>query len=150
MRITQEQRGQIEERIRAAMDRLLRGDIPPGAKCDVKTLANESGVSRAAIYSTYLHLKEEFEHRRDQLGESSGSTDPREAQIARLKHQVGQLRSRIEKRDEELEQLKGFRVVALSRLAAQHDEITRLRATVSNRGNVQGVRVSDSRGYRGP
>jgi hypothetical protein len=39
MRITAEQRKQNEARIRAAMDRLLRGDIPPGGRCDVKTLA---------------------------------------------------------------------------------------------------------------
>ncbi|MEV0053252.1 hypothetical protein AB0H34_22455 [Saccharopolyspora shandongensis] len=45
------------------MDRPLRGETPPGGKCDVKTLATASGITRAALYSTYLGLKEEFEQR---------------------------------------------------------------------------------------
>lgn len=57
MKITPQQRQQNEDRIRAAMDRILHGDYAEGGKCDVKTLARESGVSRAAIYSTYAHLK---------------------------------------------------------------------------------------------
>jgi hypothetical protein len=28
-----------EQRIRAAADQLISGDIPPGGRCDVKTLA---------------------------------------------------------------------------------------------------------------
>jgi hypothetical protein len=39
MRITADQRAANEDRIRAAIDRLLRGEIPPGGRCDVKTLA---------------------------------------------------------------------------------------------------------------
>jgi hypothetical protein len=39
MRISADQRQQNEARIRAAIDRLLAGDIPPGGKCDIKTLA---------------------------------------------------------------------------------------------------------------
>ena len=61
MRTTAEQRRQTEQQIRAAADALLRGDIPPDGKCDVTTLARQAGVSRAALYRTYPHLKEEFE-----------------------------------------------------------------------------------------
>ena len=43
MRITTAQRTENENRIRAAMDRLLRGEIPPGGNCDIKTLAREAG-----------------------------------------------------------------------------------------------------------
>jgi hypothetical protein len=43
MRITAAQRIQNENRVRAAMDRLLRGEIPPGGNCDIKTLALEAG-----------------------------------------------------------------------------------------------------------
>jgi hypothetical protein len=39
MRITAAQRIRNENRIRAAIDRLLRGEIPPGGNCDIKTLA---------------------------------------------------------------------------------------------------------------
>ncbi|MGW5219905.1 hypothetical protein ACWEQA_18730 [Nocardia sp. NPDC004085] len=35
-RLTDQARTQKEAQIRAAMDRLLRGEIPPGGKCDVK------------------------------------------------------------------------------------------------------------------
>jgi hypothetical protein len=45
MRITAAQRTANENRIRAAMDRLLRGEIPPGGRCDIKTLAVETGFS---------------------------------------------------------------------------------------------------------
>ena len=63
MTISEAQRRQTEERIRAAGDRLLRGQIPPGGGCDIQTLAIEAGVSRASLYRTYLHLKNEFEQR---------------------------------------------------------------------------------------
>jgi hypothetical protein len=39
VRISAAQRIQNENRIRAAMDRLLRGEIPPGGSCDITTLA---------------------------------------------------------------------------------------------------------------
>ena len=52
MRISAAQRIQNENRIRAAMDRLLRGEIPPGGNCDVKTLAHQAGVDRTAFYGT--------------------------------------------------------------------------------------------------
>ncbi|MGY6657644.1 hypothetical protein ACXIZN_36335 [Amycolatopsis sp. TRM77291] len=139
MRITEEQRRQTEERIRAAMDRLLRGELPPGGKCDVKTLAAESGVARAAIYTTYLHLKEEFEQRRDQLREAGVIPDPREDQIERLKEQVTELRERLTARDEEIVVLKTFRTSAVSRLAAQHAEILRLREAMRQQGTVRGL-----------
>lgn len=69
MRITATQRGQNENRIRAAMDRLLRGEIPPDGGCDVKTLALEAGVDRTAFYGNrpYAHLRTEFEQRVQQL-----------------------------------------------------------------------------------
>lgn len=38
-RLDQQTRVQKEATIRAAMDRILRGELPPGGKCDVKTLA---------------------------------------------------------------------------------------------------------------
>ncbi|MEU0283471.1 hypothetical protein [Streptomyces sp. NPDC006195] len=62
--LSHQQREQIERRIRAAIDRLLAGQIPPGGACDIKTLAREAGVSRAALYRTWGHLKDEFEKRR--------------------------------------------------------------------------------------
>jgi hypothetical protein len=42
MRISAQQRQQNETRIRAVMDRLLSGEIPPGGKCDIETLAREA------------------------------------------------------------------------------------------------------------
>lgn len=65
MRISAAQRTENENRIRAAMDRLLRGEIPPGGKRDIKTLAIEAAVERTAFYGTrpYAHLRVEFERR---------------------------------------------------------------------------------------
>jgi hypothetical protein len=65
MRISAAQRIQNENRIRAAMDRLLRGEIPPDGNCDIKTLASQAGVDRTAFYGSrpYAHLRIEFEQR---------------------------------------------------------------------------------------
>ncbi len=43
MTISAARRRQNEDSIRAAIDRLLRGQIPAGGGCDVKTLAQEAG-----------------------------------------------------------------------------------------------------------
>lgn len=144
MRITEQQRKQTEDRIRAAADRLLRGELPPGGKCDVKTLAVESGVTRAALYSTYVHLKEDFERRRDNLRAAGEIPDPREDQIARLRQKITTLQERIIKQDNEIAELTAFRNLAVSRLAAQHEEIIRLRSARTDRNNVHVLHTSAS------
>lgn len=127
MRTSPEQRRQAERRIRAAADALLRGDIPPDGKCDVTTLARQAGVSRAALYRSYPHLKEEFERRLAALRAGGTAPDPRDAQITRLKADNDELRRKLAGRDTAIRDLEQFRTLALSRLAAQHDEIRRLR-----------------------
>ncbi|MGD9960483.1 hypothetical protein [Nocardioides sp.] len=129
MRISAEQRQQNETRIRTAMDRLLRGQIPPGGKCDIKTLAREANVDRTAFYGTrpYAHLRAEFERRLQALHTAGDLPDPREAQIARLKNEVETFKQRIIRRDRTIAELTDLSAEALSRLAAQHDEINRLR-----------------------
>ncbi|GAA0699177.1 hypothetical protein GCM10010193_62570 [Kitasatospora atroaurantiaca] len=68
------------------MDRLLRGEIPPGGTCDVKTFAREAGVDRTAFHGTcpYAYLRAEFEQRLQALQQAGDIPDPREAQITRL------------------------------------------------------------------
>lgn len=127
MRTTAEQRRQAEQRIRAAADALLRGDIPADGKCDVTTLARQAGVSRAALYRSYPHLKEEFERRLAALRANGTAPDPRDAQITRLKADNDELRQKLAGRDTAIHDLEQFRTLALSRIAAQHDEISRLR-----------------------
>ena len=124
MRTSAEQRRQAEQRIRAAADALLRGDIPPDGKCDITTLARQAGVSRAALYRSYPHLKEEFERRLAAVHASGAAPDPRDAQITRLKAHNDELRQKLADRDSALRDLEQFKVTALSRLAAQHDEIS--------------------------
>ncbi|MEW1734418.1 hypothetical protein AB0346_00510 [Nocardia beijingensis] len=136
-RLTDQARAQKEAAIRAAMDRLLCGEIPPGGKCDVKTLAATSGITRAALYSTYLHLKEEFEQRRDHPRTAGVITDPRESQIERLKQQVEHLKNRVTVSEQRNAELTAFRVQAVSRLAAQYDEINRLRTALVSSGAVR-------------
>jgi hypothetical protein len=60
------------------MDRLLRGQIPPDGKCDVKTLAREAGIDRTAFYGTrpYTHLRKEFETRLATIRETGELHDP--------------------------------------------------------------------------
>ena len=137
MRISEQQRRHTEDRIRAATDRLLNGHLPPGGRCDVKTLAQDAGVSRAALYSTYRHLKDEFERRREQQRNTGQLNDPRDARIDRLQAQLAQLSTRVADRDREITDLRAFRVEAVSRLAAQHDEILRLRQQAAQASQVR-------------
>ncbi|MFJ2404909.1 hypothetical protein ACIOUE_26785 [Streptomyces xanthochromogenes] len=137
-RISDSGRSRNEEAIRAAMDRLLRGELPPGGRCDLKTLATEAGVTRTGFYpkkdrdgtvreGPYQHLGDEFVRRLAALRQAGKMPDPRDAQIERLKAQNTELKDRIASRDLAIEELTAFKKLALSRLAAQHDEITHLR-----------------------
>jgi hypothetical protein len=134
MRISDQQRHQNTVRIRAAMDRLLRGDIPLGGNCDIKTLARESGVDRAAFYRArpYAHLRAEFEQRLQTLRNAGDPPDPRDAQITRLKNEIDKLNGRIARHAADIAELTAFKTQALSRITAQHDEITRLRRAAAD------------------
>ena len=129
MRLSRQQLAGNEAKIRAAMSRLLNGDIPPGGKCDIKTLASEAGVDRTAFYGSrpYAHLRTEFEQRLEQFRDAGERPDPRDAQISRLKDEITRLKERLAQSDATISELTGFRSQALARLAAQHHEITRLR-----------------------
>ncbi len=140
MTISELQRRRIEERIRAAIDRLLGGQIPPGGGCDVKTLAREAGISRASLYRTYQHLKTEFEQRLARLRDVGQVPDPRAAQIVRLTNENTRLRQRLAERDQRITELTALRTTAISRLTAQHDQIVALRAALSNATNVRPLR----------
>ncbi|MER5214261.1 hypothetical protein ABT063_27740 [Streptomyces sp. NPDC002838] len=137
-RLSDTGRTRNEEAIRAAMDRLLRGELPPGGHCDLKTLAAGAGVTRTGFYpkkdhdgtvreGPYQHLAREFERRLKILREARTVVDPRDAQIERLKAENAALKTRIALRDVALDELAAFKKLALSRLAAQHAEITHLR-----------------------
>jgi hypothetical protein len=129
MRLSRQQLADNEAKIRAAMTRLLNGDIPPGGKCDVKTLAGAAGVDRTAFYGSrpYAHLRTEFEQRLNALLDAGERPDPRDAQVARLKDEIARLKERLTESDSTIGELTGFRSQALARLAAQHNEITHLR-----------------------
>ena len=137
MPLTSQQRQQTEARIRAAADQLLHGDLPPGGRCDIKTLAHAAGISRAALYRTYPHLKEDFERRLTQARTAGQVTDPRDAQITRLKDDIQTLRQRLASREASIADLAEFKAQALSRLAAQHDELQQLRADAAQPGNIR-------------
>ena len=129
MRLSRQQIADNEAKIRAAMTRLLNGGIPPGGKCDIKTLAGEAGVDRTAFYGTrpYAHLRAEFEQRLRELLDVGERPDPRDAHVTRLKNEITQLRQRLAQSAGTITGLTEFRAQALARLAAQHHEITRLR-----------------------
>ncbi|MEU2785665.1 MULTISPECIES: hypothetical protein [unclassified Streptomyces] len=119
----------------------------------------ESGVNRTGFYpkknrdgttrpGPYQHLAEEFECRLTALRQAGEIVDPRAAQIERLKAQVDELKDRVAKRDEALAELTAFKTAAISQLAAQHDEITRLREQAATLGNVR--RLPAARGGTAP
>lgn len=134
MRYTPAQNQANERRIRKGMDRLLDGDIPPGGRCDVTTLAREAGVARNSFYANhpYVHLRIEFQQRLEALHQAGTHPDEREGQIVRLKSELAALQQRTATLRTTVTELTEFRTRALSRLAAQHDEITRLRGSADN------------------
>ena len=138
MRITPAQRAETENRIRTAMDRLLRGEIPPDGHCDIKTLAREADIDRTAFYGKrpYAHLREEFEQRLERLRHAGTVPDARAAQITRLKNEVTSLKARLADTNRAIEELTDFRSQALARLAAQHEEILRLREAAAGTARV--------------
>jgi hypothetical protein len=147
-RISEETRTRNEEAIRAAMDQLLRGDLPPAGKCDLRTLASEAGVPRTAFYAKknrdgtsrpgpYQHLAQEFERRLTALRDTGTVPDPRAAQIERLKEANAALKARLDQHDAELETLRDFKRRALSQIVAQHLEIERLREQAAAVGNIR-------------
>jgi hypothetical protein len=139
VRLSADQRHQNETRIRAAIDRLLRGQIPANGKCDVKTLAREAGIDRTAFYGDrpYAHLREEFETRLAALATTGELPDPRDAQITRLKNEVATLKERLAHRDQKITEYATFHAAALSQLAAQHEEIIRLRRHADETANIR-------------
>ena len=139
MRISAQRRAQNETRIRAAMDRLLTGDIPAGGRCDITTLASEAAVDRTAFYGArpYAHLRAEFDARLAQATRAGQGPDPRYAQVSRLRSEAAALNKRLAEREQTIAELSDFKNRALSRLAAQHDEITQLRLTLAHPGNIR-------------
>jgi uncharacterized protein YlxW (UPF0749 family) len=136
MTIIDTQRQQTEARIRAAADRLLAGNVPAGGRCDIKTLAAEAGVSRAALYRTYPHLKHEFEQRLARLRAAGQHPDPRDAQNARLTDENLKLHARVADLGQQISELTAFQTTAISQLAALHDELHRLRQLAAAPTNV--------------
>jgi hypothetical protein len=138
MPVPDDKRHQAGQRIRAAATALLAGDIPPGGRCDITTLARLAGISRATLYRSYPLLKEQFEHDMAAAAASGGHPDPRDAQITRLKAELTASKTRCGQQDQTITALQDQRTLALSRLAAQHDEIQRLRAAART-GNVRAL-----------
>jgi hypothetical protein len=136
MRVTADQHAANENRLAATTDLLLRGDIPPGGQYDIKPFACEADVDRTALYGG---RPEEFERRLRALDRAGGQPDPRDAQITRLRDEIAQTKERPAESASTISDLTAFRAKALVRLAAQYDEITRLRRHADQAGSVHGL-----------
>lgn len=150
MRISAAQRIQNENRIRDAMDRLLRGEVPPDGNCDVKTLTRAAGVDRTAFYGDrpYAHLRVEFEQRLEQLQSDGHTPDPKAAQIERLSADVDKLKTMLAQANTRIEQLTDLRSQALAQLAAQHEEILRLRSAAAAGPKASVARLPTARAHK--
>jgi len=143
------------------MDRLLLGQLPARGGCDLKTLAREASVARTGFYARtdpqgnqrpgpYQHLAEEFQRRLADLREAGTVSDPRELQITRLKDENAKLRERVQERDARITELTEFKERALSQLAAQHEEILRLRQRTDSPNNVRTLPTARKSRITGP
>ncbi|MGH3124007.1 MAG: hypothetical protein ACRDOH_09240 [Streptosporangiaceae bacterium] len=144
MRVPDSQHRDIGNRIRAAAARLLAGDIPDGGHCDLTTLAKSAGVSRATLYRSYPGLRQQFTDDLAALRATGQRPDPRDAQITRLKADVAHLSKRLAAETETVTGLQNFQHLAISRLAAQHDEITRLRAAATTTAGIRPIGTAPS------
>lgn len=93
------------------------------------------GYPGPPLYRSYPHLKEEFERRIAEARAAGKVTDPRDAQITRLKDEIQGLRQRLASRAG-IAELTEFKIQALSCLAAQHHELQQLRADTAQLRNV--------------
>jgi chromosome segregation ATPase len=98
---------------------------------------NERRPHRLLRHPPYASLREEFEQRLRALHTTGELPDPRDAQIARLKNEIDTLKQRIARRDQTIAELTDVKAEALSRLAAQHEEITHLRQQTDGTSGVR-------------
>jgi len=68
-----------------------------------------TSLSRAALYRTYPHQKEDFERRLTQARTAGQVTDPCDAQITRLKDDIQALRQRLASREASIADLTEFK-----------------------------------------
>lgn len=102
-------------------------------------------LDRTAFYGTrpYTHLRQEFESRLRTLQQDGDVPDPRLAQITRLKADNAILRKRLAERALTIAELAGLKTQALSRLAAQHEELVHLQSSTTTTSRV--IRLATSR-----
>ena len=84
----------------------------------------------------YADLRAEFERRLRTLQQAGDQPDPRDAQITRLKTEITGLKNRVVESTSTINELTELQTQALARLAAQHDEIIRLRAAATSASRV--------------
>lgn len=138
-----ERHATTEVRIRAAIQQLTTGPIPSGLARDIKSLCILSGVPRATFYRTYPHLKAEFEAAAAPESAADGGNADKDERAAT---EINRLRTRIGQLNTQVAELTAFRELALSRLAAQHDEIIELRRRdPTGNGHLRLVRTETQR-----
>ncbi len=134
-RLSDTGRQRNEAKIRTGMEQLLRGDIPPGGRCDLKTLAAIAGVTRTGFYA-----------KGDRPGPYQDIPDPRDAQITKLEDEISRLKQRLADNEGRLVELTDFKTLAISRLAAQHAEIERLRRSADRGDTVRELAAHADKG----
>jgi hypothetical protein len=151
-------------------DQTFLGSLGPARKTERarlqadhhRALAVESGVDHTAFYGTRPH-RSPRRVRTAPMFTPAGcdQPDPRDAQITRLKTEITGLKNRVVESTSTINELTEFQAQALARLAAQDDEIIRLRAAATSASRVSrlpqrprpgrlrsGVGVQDKRGRR--
>ncbi|MGY4544259.1 hypothetical protein ACVWY0_004203 [Arthrobacter sp. UYNi723] len=92
------------------------------------------------MYRTYPHLKAEFEKQRSLLHEAAPSFDPRVESHHKLRSEKDRLQLKLAEMTTQVRELEGFKSTALSRLAAQHEEVLPLRSNCTEGNKLQSIR----------
>ncbi|MER6526202.1 hypothetical protein [Streptomyces sp. NPDC001508] len=91
---------------------------------------------RSTAPAPYAYLRTEFEQRLQALQQAGDIPDPREAHITRFKEENAKLRERLTQSEQTITELVDFRAQTLARLAAQHEEIVRLRKAAAGASRI--------------
>lgn len=109
-------------------------------KRDITSLCALAGVSRATMYRTYPHLKAIFEEQRSHLLNPVTATGTDGITRQKTSSENDRLQLKLSAMTSKVRELEHFKSTALSRLAAQHEEILRLKSHQIKAVNIQSIR----------
>jgi DNA repair exonuclease SbcCD ATPase subunit len=138
----QHQKSRIDQRTRErlpVLPALVRTVEQRHREATERLQAAQNTAPGATFTAAGVDYRRPVERRLRTQQQAGEQTDPRDAQITRLKNEVTALKHRLVGATSTINELTEFRTQALARLAAQHDEITQLRNVLAGAHQVRSL-----------